>query len=76
LNLTIGELIDRLITTSQKCWHAQDKIMDENLSDEEVVKYARLAQMTNIERSKLVKEIDSFFGQAKEIDSIKSYERK
>jgi len=66
LNLTIGELIDRLITTSQKCWHAQDKIMDENLSDEEVVKYARLAQMTNIERSKLVKEIDS----------IKSYERK
>lgn len=76
MNLTIGELIDRLITTSQKCWHAQDKIMDENLSDEEVVKYARLAQMTNIERSKLVKEIDSFFGQAKEIDSIKSYERK
>ena len=66
MNLTIGELIDRLITTSQKCWHAQDKIMDENLSDEEVVKYARLAQMTNIERSKLVKEIDS----------IKSYERK
>ena len=76
MNSTIGELIDRLITTSQKCWHAQDKIMDENLSDEEVVKYARLAQMTNIERSKLVKEIDSFFGQAKEIDSIKSYERK
>lgn len=76
MQLSIGELIDRLITTSQKCWHAQDKIMDPNLSDEEIVKYAKLAQLTNVDRAKLVREIDNYFGQAREIDSIKSYERK
>lgn len=75
MELTIGELIDRLITSSQKCWYAQDKIMDPSLSDEEIVKYAKLAQMTNIDRSKLVKEIDTFFGQARQIDSIKSYDK-
>lgn len=77
MELTIGELIDRLITTSQKCWHAQDKIMEEGASDSQIAYYARLAQLTNIDRSKLIKEIDQkLSNSSKEIDSIKTYERK
>lgn len=60
VELTIGELIDRLITTSNRCWHAQDKLMEldvDNATNEqlrEAVTVARLIQSTNKDRAKLI----------------------
>lgn len=76
MELTVGELIDRLITVSQKCWHAQDRIMDKNLSEKERLEAAEIAQQTNSERAKLVREIDIRLKQSvedKRSDSWKSY---
>ncbi len=53
-----GTLIDELMTASQRCWHAQDKLMDKSLSTETRLAAAETAQLANAQRSKLVKAID------------------
>lgn len=55
---TIGSLIDELITTSMKCWHAQETVCKagENAA---VAKAAREAQSLNARRNALIRAIDA-----------------
>jgi hypothetical protein len=69
---TIGELIDSLITTSLRCWTAQDKIMDESLSEHDRLQAAITAQEQNAKRSQLIGAINDFFGE-KGFTSTKTY---
>ena len=56
---SIATLIDELITTSMRCWHAQDRIMDESLSTELRLKAAETAQLQNARRTALMRAIDA-----------------
>lgn len=55
-------LIDELITTSMKCWHAQEAVMGEADSDK-MAKAAKMAQITNVRRNKLIRAIDDRLGE-------------
>ncbi len=55
-------LIDELISTSMKCWHAQEAIMKEIDSDK-VAKAAKMAQITNARRNELIRAIDARLGE-------------
>jgi len=54
---TVGMLIDELITTSMKCWHAQERISAGG-TDTEVAKAAQAAQQLNARRNQLIQAID------------------
>ena len=58
---SFGFLIDQLITTSMRTWFAQEKIMDESLSEKERLTAAITAQLNNAMRTELMREIDSRF---------------
>jgi len=72
---SIGELIDSLMTTSQSCWHAQDKILDETLSDKERLNAAVKAQQTNIKRVALIRAINERLEEANFLLDTKSYDK-
>lgn len=55
---SLSFLIDQLITTSHRCWDAQEQIMDETLSDKDRLGAAIRAQQQNAIRSQLMKAID------------------
>ena len=60
---TIGELIDSLITTSMRCWFAQEDIMNESLSEHDRLQAAIRAQEQNAKRSQLIGAINDALGQ-------------
>lgn len=60
---SIGEIIDALITASMRCWFAQEKIMDQSLSDKERLDAAIRAQQQNAIRSELIRAINTESGQ-------------
>lgn len=70
---SIGFIIDELMTVSQKCFHAQDDIMDESLSVERRLEAAIKAQKMNAQRNLLIREIDEFFGQGHLSPTTKTY---
>jgi hypothetical protein len=72
---TIGELFDQLVTVDIRCWMSQDKIMDENLSDQERLQAAILAQKSNARRTQLIKAIDRLAGDGDITGFTKSYDR-
>ena len=56
-------LIDELITTSMKCWFAQEDVMKQ--TDPQIVaKVAKLAQETNARRNALIRAIDARLGES------------
>lgn len=70
---TIAFLIDELITTSNRCWHAQDRIMDESLSTKQRLDAAIIAQEMNARRSKLIAAIEERMGEGKFSQPSKTY---
>lgn len=66
-------MIDELITTSMRCWFAQEDIMNKNLSDEKRLEAAERAQTMNAKRSALIKAIDERLGEADITASLKTY---
>jgi hypothetical protein len=60
---SIAELIDSLITVSQKCWHGQEDIMDESLSEHDRLQAAIKAQKMNDMRTQLMIAINESLGQ-------------
>jgi hypothetical protein len=70
---TLGVLIDELFTTDHKCWEAQDKIMDESLSKEEIIKASVQAHELNRRRNQLIRAIDESVGQAEYTVTEKTY---
>lgn len=61
---SLAFLIDQLITTDLRCWYAQDRIMDESLSEHDRLQAAITAQRQNAIRSKLMAAIDEMTGNA------------
>jgi len=60
---SIGFMIDELITTSMKCWHAQETLMNGGI-DAEIVKAAKNAQILNARRNALIRAIDHRLGES------------
>jgi hypothetical protein len=55
-------LIDELITTSMKCWYAQEDVMSDDEPDK-VAEAAKMAQITNARRNALIRAIDERLGE-------------
>lgn len=70
---SIATLIDELITTSMKCWFAQEKVMSSSNPDE-VAKAAKEAQSLNARRNRLIRAIDSRLGEESITLTGKTYE--
>jgi len=69
---SVGVLIDELITTSMKCWHAQERVMH-GKSDKEIAIAAKTAQQMNSKRNKLIRAIDKRLGDAALSPTAKTY---
>jgi hypothetical protein len=69
---TIAELIDQLISTSLKCWHAQETVMRET-DPEKVATAAKQAQETNARRNALIRAIDIRLGEGDNTQLPKTY---
>lgn len=74
--LTPGQLIDLLFTTDYKCWWAQEKLMDQTLSNEERAKAALQAQELNAKRTKLIRTIDQMLDFTEDTNTEKTYDEK
>lgn len=59
---SIGIMIDELITTSLRCWMAQEDIMNKDLPDNKRLEAAERAQVMNARRSALIRAIDTALG--------------
>ena len=59
---SIGTLIDELITTSLKCWFAQETIMNSD-DEKELAIAAKKAQLMNARRNALIRAIDKRLGE-------------
>ena len=69
---SIGFLIDELITTSIKCWFAQEVVMNSE-DGSEIATAARRAQLTNARRNALIRAIDKRLGEGDISPTDKSY---
>lgn len=58
---SVGVLIDELITTSLKCWYAQEAVMDSE-DIKEIADAAKTAQGMNARRNALIRAIDARLG--------------
>lgn len=70
---TIACLIDELVTSSLKCWHAQDMISIPGASDSDVAKASKLAQSMNARRCALMKAIDERLSESEFSVTPKTY---
>lgn len=71
---SIGTLVDELITTSMKCWHMQELVMEES-EDRIVAAAAKSAQKLNARRNLLINAIDERFDEANISPTEKTYDR-
>lgn len=71
--ITPGQLIDLLFTTDYKCWWAQERLLDRNLSVDERADEARKAQEYNAKRTNLIRTIDITLGYADSTNTEKTY---
>lgn len=69
---TTGTLIDELITTSMKCWHAQETVCNES-AESKVAEAAIKAQLLNARRNALIRAIDSRLGESNASPTPKTY---
>ena len=69
---SIGVLIDELITTSLKCWFAQEAVMMRK-DERGVAQAAKTAQEMNARRNALIREIDRRLGEQYFSPTEKSY---
>ncbi len=69
---SIGVLIDELITTSLKCWFAQEVVMSSK-DDKEIATAAKRAQLMNGRRNALIRAIDERLGESDISPTGKTY---
>jgi hypothetical protein len=69
---SIGFLIDELITTSMKCWHAQEDVMH-GTTPEKVAEAGKRTQELNRRRNALIRAIDERFGEKDITATDKTY---
>ena len=71
-NKSLGFMVDELITTSMKCWFAQETIM--TASDaQEIAAAAKNAQSLNARRNALIRAIDERVGESSISLTSKTY---
>lgn len=70
---SVGFMIDELCTTSQKCWWAQESLLDKNLSEKDRLLAAERAQALNDRRNQLIRAIDESLGQGHLSPTTKTY---
>jgi hypothetical protein len=70
---TLGMLIDELITTSMKCWYAQEVMNEVGTPDGLIAEAFKKAQTLNARRNALIKAIDEIVGQADFSPTGKTY---
>lgn len=70
---SVGMLVDELITTSLKCWHAQEVVCG-NSDAEEVAAAAKTAQRLNARRNGLIRALDERLGESGLSPTEKTYE--
>jgi hypothetical protein len=68
-----GVIMDELITTIIKCFYAQEEIMNNVLTDEEIAKASIDAQEYNSKRNKLIRSIDALLDFEDDSPSKKTY---
>lgn len=68
------DVVRDLYRTLEKCWNAQEAIMDSKKSSDFRLEAAITAQKTNAQRAELIREIDSAAGSLRESTLEKSYE--
>lgn len=69
---SIGVLIDELITTSLKCWFAQEIVMSSD-NEKELAIAAKRAQLMNARRNALIQAIDMRLGEGDISPTSKTY---
>jgi hypothetical protein len=69
---SIGVLIDELITTSLKCWFAQEVVMSSK-DEKELATAAKKAQLMNVRRNALIRAIDERLGESDISPTDKTY---
>jgi hypothetical protein len=70
---SLAVLIDELITADIRCWMAQDRLMDESLTEKERLASAITAQQSNRRRSDLMRAIDERLGEGASAGMEKTY---
>ena len=60
-NKSIATMIDELITTSMKCWYAQEIVMKSD-DEKEIATASKSAQLLNKRRNQLIRAIDKQLG--------------
>lgn len=63
MEVTIGNLIDRLSICNIRIWVAEDLKRKKGATDKELADATRITNIANTERNKLIQSIDDFFGQ-------------
>lgn len=63
MKITVGNLIDRLITTNVRIWMAEDAKRKDGATDKELADATRITNIANTERNKLIQAIDETLGQ-------------
>ncbi len=70
---TTMQLMDEFVTNQIRCWMAQEKIMDNGLSDSERLKWAIRAQETNAKRTELIRILDQRLNSPGVTNTSKTY---
>ena len=63
MEVTLGNLIDRLTITNIRIWMAEDIKRKEGATDKEISDATRITNVANTERNKLIQSIDEICGQ-------------
>lgn len=63
MEITIGNLIDRLTITNIRIWMAEDIKRKPDGTDKELADATRITNVANTERNKLIQSIDEALGQ-------------
>jgi uncharacterized protein YpiB (UPF0302 family) len=63
MEITIGNLIDRLTICNIRIWMAEDIKRDVWASNKEIADATRITNVANVERNKLIQAIDEALGQ-------------
>ena len=70
---TIGQIIDQFVTVQIRCWMAQERIMDQALTESERLDAAITAQKQNAIRTELIRIIDKKLGDESTTNTSKTY---
>lgn len=70
---TIGNLIDKLITTNTGIWMQEDIKRDKSATDKQIADATRATNILNQKRNDLIQEIDTLFSEVAKGNAPKHY---